>query len=85
MPTFAERDLLWRKKRDGMIDPHFAKTLTSLSPERVDPERFGHHVSVVFERGVRTFIFSGQQNRDRFVNQFRPFGAKPCGDPLKEG
>lgn len=73
----------WRARRDKMTSPYFAVADTLLKPQNVQVSQVGHHVSVVFERGsgVRHYMFEGQQNRDRFVNLYRPWGAKPCKDP----
>ncbi len=80
----AEQVELWRRKVKEVSDPWYAKADTTLRPENIDTQLVGHHLSVPFEHGVRTYVFSGQKNRDRFVNKYRPFGAKACGDPLKD-
>ena len=59
----------------------FAVCGTGLKPEKVDIELVGHHVSIGFEPGLRSYAFASQKYRDRFVNKYRPFGARPCGDP----
>jgi hypothetical protein len=75
----------WEAKMHGFIHPHYATCPTTLRPENINTSLVGEHVSVVFIQGsgVRTYAFEGQKNRDRFVNLYRPHGAKPCGDPLK--
>lgn len=82
--------MMWRKHWQAKIaqsfrDPHYATCPTTLKPERIDTSIVGEHVSVVFIHGsgLRHYAFEGQKNRDRFVNLYRPHGAKPCGDPLK--
>jgi hypothetical protein len=75
--------LTWRKDVGEMSDPHFAKADTLLRPEQIDISLVGNHLSIPFERGIRTYAFEGQANRDRFVNKYRGFGAKPCGNPVK--
>lgn len=74
--------LLWRKKRADYQEPHFAQCDTLLNPSHVDPLSFGQHLSIVIARGVRTYMFEGQKSRDKFVNQYRQWGAKPCKDPV---
>ena len=72
----------WRAKRDQSFkEPHFASAETTLKPQNIDTSIVGEHVSVPFVRGTRHYLFEGQKNRDRFVNLYRPFGAKPCKDP----
>lgn len=78
----------WRAKiAQTFQDPHYATCPTSqgLKPENINTSLVGEHVSHVLDpgSGVRTYAFEGQKNRDRFINLYRPFGAKPCGDPLK--
>lgn len=65
------------------MEPHFAKADTLLRPEHIDTDLVGHHLSTPFEKGTRTYAFNGQANRDRFVNKYRGFGAKPRGNPVK--
>lgn len=83
---------MWRKHWQAKIaqsfsDPHYASCPTGqgLRPENINTDLVGEHVSVVFIHGsgIRHYAFEGQKNRDRFVNLYRQFGAKPCGDPLK--
>jgi hypothetical protein len=85
--------MMWRKHWQAKIaqsfsDPYYATvpTTTGLKPQNINTELVGEHVSVVFVQGsgVRTYAFEGQKNRDRFINLYRQFGARPCGDPLKE-
>jgi hypothetical protein len=85
--------MMWRKRWQAKIaqsfaDPHYATAPTGqgLRPENIDTSIVGEHVSVVFIQGsgIRHYAFEGQKNRDRFVNLYRQFGAKPCGDPLKK-
>lgn len=78
----AEEDgiSLWIKKR--IVDSHFAQSSTLLKPQMVDVRIVGHHISCVFMRGVRTFMFENQKSRDRFVNFYRGFEARPCKDPV---
>lgn len=80
----------WQAKiTQSFSDPHYATCPTSIEggvkPENLNTSLVGEHVSVVFIPGshIRHYAFEGQQNRDRFVNHYRQFGAKPCGDPLK--
>lgn len=82
--------MMWRKYWPAKIaqqfrEPHYAVANTTLKPELIDTSIVGEHVSVVFVRGsgIRTYAFEGQKNRDRFVNLYRPHGAKPCGDPMR--
>lgn len=71
---------LWRDKR--YPEACFAKIPTGIiKPPAVDPLVYGHHISAVFSRGVRHWMFQSQLHRDRFVNSYRHFGASPCGDP----
>lgn len=72
----------WRKAIVKFKDPHYAVAATTLKPTMIAFDLFGHHISVCFKEGVRTYAFNGQANRDRFVNQYRPHGASPVGDPL---
>lgn len=65
------------------FSPHYARANTTLRPQDIDINQTGHHSSLCFEHGVRTYIFEGQKNRDRFVNLYRPHSAQACGDPLK--
>jgi hypothetical protein len=81
MPNNPKVREAWRARVAKIESPHFAHSDTTLSPAKVDTKIVGHHVSVVFESGTRHFIFEGQANRDRFVNLYRPWGAKPCKDP----
>lgn len=80
----------WQAKiAQTFSDPHYAVCPTSahggIKPEKIDASVVGEHVSVVFIHGsgVRTYAFEGQKNRDRFVNLYRQYGARPVGDPLK--
>lgn len=82
----------WRSRWQAQItqsfkDPHYATVPTDggLKPQNVNTSIVGEHVSVVFDPSsrVRHYAFEGQANRDRFINLYRQFGAKPCGDPLK--
>lgn len=84
--------MMWRSRWQAKIaqsfsDPHYAlaPTTQGLKPQNINTSLVGEHVSVVFVEGshVRHYAFEGQKNRDRFVNLYRQFGAKPCGDPLK--
>lgn len=74
-----ERVAWWREKTKGM--EHFAVCSTSLRVTSVDIDHVGHFVSIGFEPGLRSYAFATQQGRDRFVNKYRPHGARPCGDP----
>lgn len=79
---------MWRAKMaQAFREPHYATCPIGqgLRPENINTLIVGEHVSVVFDpgSGVRTYAFEGQKNRDRFINLYRQFGAKPCGDPLK--
>jgi hypothetical protein len=84
--------MMWRKRWQAKIaqsfrDPHYAavSTTSGLKPQNINTSIVGEHISVVFSPGsqVRHYAFEGQANRDRFVNLYRQFGVKPCGDPLK--
>lgn len=84
--------MMWRKRWQTQInqsfrDPHYATapTTTGLKPQNINTSIVGEHVSVVFDASsqLRHYAFEGQANRDRFVNLYRQFGVKPCGDPLK--
>lgn len=72
----------WAQFRENYKDPHFASASTQLKPQDVNEEFFGHHSSVVVERGTRVYMFEGQKNRDRFVDFHRHLESKPCRDPL---
>lgn len=72
---------LWRKTVPEYGEPHFAMTSTALKPDRVDIEVVGHFMCCVFARGIRTWVFRGQAQRDNFVNHYRPFNARPCRNP----
>lgn len=74
-----ERVLWWRDKTKGL--QWFAVCGLGLKVERVDIEHVGHFVSIGFEPGLRAYAFASQRYRDRFVTKYRPFGARPCGDP----
>lgn len=80
----------WQAKiTQSFKDPHYATVPRNngLRPDQINVGVVGEHVSVVFnpsEDHVRFYAFEGQANRDRFINLYRPFGAKPCGDPLKK-
>jgi len=71
----------WRAQRKKFFEPHFASAGTTLRPQDIDTSKVGDHTSVVFNPGTRHYIFSGQKNRDRFINLYRAHGAKPCKDP----
>lgn len=73
---------LWGQFKDNCADPHFASTDTLLDPKRVDEQLCGKHASIVVVKGTRVYLFEGQKNRDRFVNAYRAWEAKPCKDPL---
>lgn len=85
--------MMWRSRWQAKItqsfrDPHYATAPTDggLKPQNINTSIVGEHVSMVFNPGrdrVRHYAFEGQANRDRFVNLYRQFGVKPCGDPLK--
>lgn len=84
--------MVWRSRWQAKVtqsfrEPHYATAPVDqgLRPENIDTSIVGEHISVVFIRGsgVRHYAFEGQKNRDRFVNLYRQFGVKPCGDPLK--
>lgn len=65
-----------------MTDPFFAEAMTSLRCDHVDAELVGHFLSVPSDKeGWRVYAFNTQPNRDRFVNKYRPHGARPCKDP----
>lgn len=84
--------MMWRKRWQAKIaqsfkDPHYATAPISggLKPQNINTSIVGEHISVVFidSSQLRHYAFEGQANRDRFVNLYRQFGVKPCGDPLK--
>lgn len=80
------RRYLEAKVNQHFIDPHYATCPNEhLKASMVNTSACGEHVSVVIEPGskVRTYVFEGQKNRDRFVNLYRQYGARPIGDPLK--
>lgn len=72
---------LWKIKR--YADATYATAVSELKPQDVDLRITGDFLSCTFSPGVRTYMFHGQTNRDRFVNHYRGrgFGAKPCKDP----
>ena len=80
-PHTVTRQQAWKNARAKFSDPAFASCGTTLRPEHINVHQCGHHASIVFERGVRHYIFHGRANRDRFVNLYRPHGAKPRKDP----
>lgn len=71
----------WREKVSKNPDAHFATAGTTLNPEKVDVDLVGHHLSIPLVRGTRVYMFDNQANRDRFVNYYRPHGARPCPNP----
>lgn len=82
--SYRDQVNLWKDKASKYQDPHFAETNTLLKQSSVDHSAYGHWMSMCFKRGTRVYIFEGQANRDRFVNQYRhTHEAKPCKDPLK--
>lgn len=65
-----------------MTSPFFAEAERTLKPEHVDVEHTGYFLSVPSDKqGWRVYAFDTQPNRDRFVNKYRPHGARPCKDP----
>lgn len=71
----------WQSRVKLMPDPHFAKAGTTLRSTAVDAS-VGEFISVgIVGSNERVYAFHGQANRDRFVNLYRPHGAKPCKDP----
>lgn len=77
---------LWKERIPKYRDPHFATTpvgrdVVRVNPEKVDPLLFGHHISCVFEKGLRTWAFEGQGARDRFLREYHSHGAKACQNP----
>lgn len=74
-----ERVRWWREKTKGL--QWFAVASTALKPEKVDIEKCGHHVSIGFEPGLRSYAFASQSYRDTFVKLYRSFGARECGEP----
>jgi hypothetical protein len=84
--------MMWRARWQAKVaqafkDPHYATAPTNsgLKPQNINTSIVGEHISVVFiaSSQLRHYAFEGQANRDRFVNLYRQFGVKPCGDPLK--
>ena len=75
----------WRMKVKTIETPFFACAAVQLSPVTVDEtKKFGPHFSAGFEPGIRTFCFTTQSDRDRFLTYYRRgYGAKPCGNPHK--
>jgi hypothetical protein len=53
--------------------PFEAVTSPPVNPADVWPLSYGHHASVVFERGKRVFMFANADARNRFC---REYGAK---------
>lgn len=89
MSTLMMNRRYWQAKMaQSFREPHYATVPRNngLRPDQVNTAVVGEHVSVVFNPAndhVRFYAFEGQANRDRFINLYRQFGAKPCGDPLK--
>lgn len=81
--SYRDQVILWREEVAKFKDPHYARANTPLKQEYISHDSYGHWMSMVFERGTRIYVFEGQANRDRFVNQYRhTHEAKPCKDPL---
>lgn len=81
-PNYEKRwGKFWRDKIRSMKDPHFAQAEQTLKPEHVNIDLVGQHISIVADKGVRTYAFANQQLRDRFVDRYRPHNAKPCKNP----
>lgn len=82
MSLLAASTKVWKEKRTHY--PFFAQSSTSLKPDAVNHETFGHFVACVFSRGTRSWMFKTQADRDRFVNHFRnAYSAEPCKDPVR--
>lgn len=82
--SYRDQVNLWREKVKRYQTPFYAKTNTLLKQQTIDHSAYGPWMSMAFERGVRTYVFTTQADRDRFVNQYRAtYEARPCGDPLK--
>jgi hypothetical protein len=77
-PLYVEQ---WRKKR--YEDAAYAEAPTGNIPQQTIPtDKVGHFMSMVFKKGVRSYMFHGTKNRDRFVNLYRHVGARQVGkDP----
>lgn len=71
----------WRWMVKKFDQPHFAYCGSSLRPTDIDTELVGHFASIGFVPGHRFYVFEGQANRDRFLNQYRPHKPQPCKDP----
>lgn len=81
--SYRDQVNLWRKKvAEKWPTPFYASVSTLVKCSEVDHSRYDHWMSMCFERGTRVYVFTSQANRDRFVGDYRAFGAKPCKDPL---
>lgn len=69
----------WKAKK---MRPVFcAEASSKLSPKEVNITEVGHHVSLGFRSGWRTYSFATARHRDRFVELYARYGAKVCADP----
>lgn len=58
--------------------PFKASARTTLSPDKVDPNIYGHHASIVKSTGERDYGFETELGRDKFVKDFIRYEAAPC-------
>lgn len=72
---------IWRDRiKTQFTDAAFAEAPTGrIRQENIPVDKVGHFVSAVFRYGIRSYMFHGQQNRDRFVNLYRAAGARQIG------
>lgn len=62
--TLALRNWWERNTRNKPFHTH---TGTDVCPDMVPEEEFGHHISVVFDSGTRTWAFVTREAMDKFL------------------
>lgn len=70
------------KYRGGFATaPLPSATRKGVRPQEVDITVVGHHCSIGFDRGIRTYSFHTAEGRDKFIELYRDCGAEACEDP----
>lgn len=73
---------LWQSRIASGKYKHFAEAGRTLKPDKVDVEAIGGYFLCLRSGDeVWSYAFADQVVRDRFVNKYRPHGAKPSKDP----
>lgn len=73
---------LWTARIASGKYTRFAEAGSTLKPDKVDVEAIGgYFLCLRSTEDTWSYAFENQTVRDRFVNKYRPHGAKPSKDP----